>query len=261
MRHFKTSSLPAVLLTGALLGVRPVFAQTVALTAPTVTAPTASPAVSSPAATVVVTPNMDSGLSAPLTIPMPPGAKLRVEMDARSEDVLGMMKAFLKGIGETGSAPTPGQPAPPRSPMADLFANGNLADILKDVNHVHFVVYEVAPGTQGVKPATFDSNAFYENAFGTEGAHRIMFADADQYKLVMVGCPDRKGYAFAASGGGYVAVSRIDGYPNLEVLSAFMSRATAAIMDSDVVKDAIKKGANGGKFVGGEIEGKNNGNK
>ena len=39
-----------------------------------------------------------------------------------------------------------------------------------------------------------------------------------------------------------------------------MSRATAAIMNSDVVKDAIKKGANGGKFVGGEIEGKNNGN-
>ena len=216
MRHFKTSLLPAVLLTGGLLGVSPVFAQTAAVTAPTVTAPTASPAVSSPAATLVVTPNMDSGLSAPLTIP--PGAKLRVEMDARSEDVLGMMKAFLKGIGETGSAPTPGQPAPPRSPMADLFANGNLADILKDVNHVHFVVYEVAPGTQGVKPATFDSNAFYENAFGTEGAHRIMFADADQYKLVMVGCPDRKGYAFAASGGGYVAVSRIDGYPNLEVL-------------------------------------------
>ena len=282
MRHFKTSSLPAVLLTGALLGVSPVFAQTAAVTAPTVTAPTASPAVSSPAATVVVTPNMDSGLSAPLAIPMPPGSKLRVEMDARSEDVLGMMKSFLKGIRETTTALQPGQPVPPRNPVADLLVNGNLAEILKDVNHVHFVVYELAPSNSSspsifpapkkaassvllntmptevvLPPVSFDSNAYYETAFGAEGAHRIMFADADQYKLVMVGFPNRKGYAFAASGGGYVAVSRIDGYPNLEVLSAFMSRATAAIMDSDVVKDAIKKGAYGGKFVGGENVGKN----
>jgi len=282
MRHFKTSSLPAVLLTGALLGVSPVFAQTAAVTAPTVTAPTASPAVSSPAATVVVTPNMDTGLSAPLTIPMPPGSKLRVEMDARSEDVLGMMKSFLKGIGETTPASQPGQPMASRNPVADLLVNGNLAEILKDVNHVHFVVYELAPSNSSspsifpapkkaassvllntmptevvLPPVSFDSNAYYETAFGAEGAHRIMFADADQYKLVMVGFPNRKGYAFAASGGGYVAVSRIDGYPNLEVLSAFMSRATAAIMNSDVVKDAIKKGANGGKFVGGENVGKN----
>jgi len=203
-----------------------------------------------------------------------------VEMDARSEDVLGMMKSFLKGIGETTPVTqplAPGQPVPPRNPVADLLVNGNLAEILKDVNHVHFVVYELAPTTppapmgapapkKAVKPSplatmpmevvapvpTFDSNTYYENAFGAEGAHRIMFADADQYKLVMVGFPNRKGYAFAASGAGYVAVSRIDGYPNLEVLSAFMSRATAAILDSEVVKDAMKKGTSKSKFVGGE---------
>jgi hypothetical protein len=207
-------------------------------------------------------------------------------MDARSEDVLGMMKSFLKGIGEATPALQPGQPVPPRNPVADLLVNGNLADILKDVNHVHFVVYELAPSSPAsplisptpkkavnpmplvtmptevvVLPGAFDSNSYYETAFGIEGAHRIMFADAGPYKMLMVGFPDRKGYAFAASGGGYVAVSRIDGYPNLEVLSAFMSRATAAIMDSDVVKDAIKKGANGGKFVDGENVGKNLGKK
>ncbi len=272
MRYLNTSSLRVLVLTGALLGVGPVFAQTAA-----VTAPSASPAVSSPATVVVVTPVTDAGLTSPLTIPMPPGSKLRVEMDARSEDVLGMMKSFLKGIGETTPVTQPGQSPPPRNPVADLLVNGNLADILKDVNHVHFVVYELAPTIlpapmgapapkKAVKPSplatmpmevvaplpTFDSNAYYENAFGAEGAHRIMFADADQYKLVMVGFPNRKGYAFAASGAGYVAVSRIDGYPNLEVLSAFMSRATVAILDSEVVKDAMKKGTSKSKFVGGE---------
>lgn len=268
MRTLNTYSLGSLLLGGILVGISPVFAQT-----PAPPAPVAAPSVS---------PVMDTGLSSPLTIPLPAGSKLRVEMDARSEDVLGMMKSFLKGIGETTTALQPGQPVPPRNPVADLLVNGNLAEILKDVNHVHFVVYELAPSNSSLPlispapkkaassvllstmptevvlpPVSFDSNAYYETAFGAEGAHRIMFADADQYKLVMVGFPNRKGYAFAASGGGYVAVSRIDGYPNLEVLSAFMSRATAAIMDSDVVKDAIKKGANGGKFVGGENVGKN----
>ena len=79
-----------------------------------------------------------------------------------------------------------------------------------------------------------------------------MFADADQYKLVMVGFPERKGYAYAVSGAGFVGVSRIDGYPNLEVLSAFISRATAEVMKSQLVKDAMKKGMGGDKFIGGE---------
>jgi len=218
----------------------------------------------------------DVSLSPALLIPAPPGAKLRAEMDARSEDFLGVMKSFLKGIGETGertSPPVPGQPAPPPNPVADLLANGNLADILKDVNHVHFVVYELAapiaptvvtPIPKGVKPMplvtmppaivsptpAFDSNAFYESAFDAEGAHRIMFADADEFKLVMVGFPDRKGYAYAVSGAGYIAVSRTDGYPNLEVLSAFISRATADIMKSKLVKDAVTKTMNGDKLIG-----------
>lgn len=278
MRHLKTYSLGSLLLGGILVGVSPVFAQT-----PAPPAPVAVPVVIS-TTPLTVTSVLDTGLSVPLSIPMPPGSKLRVEMDARSEDVLGMMKSFLKGIGETTPVLQPGQLAPPRNPIADLLVNGNLADILKDVNHVHFVVYELAPitppapmgspnkavkpmplvtmPTEAVKlPEAFDSNAYYETAFGAEGAHRIMFADAGQYKLMMVGFPNRKGYAFAASGAGYVAVSRIDGYPNLEVLSAFMSRATAAIMDSEVVKDAIKKGTSGSKLAGGESVGKNIGKK
>ena len=202
-------------------------------------------------------------MSAPLVIPPPPGGKLRVEMDARSEDLLGMMKSFLKGIGETGQpvVVTPGRAASPPNPIADAIANGDLAAMLKDVNHVHVVVYEVAgpspmlpsvlipPGTTGLKktlaaptvppsPAVpvFDSNRFYETAFAAEGAHRILYTDADAYKLVMVGFPNQHGFAFAASGGGYVVVERSDGYPNLEVLTAFISHVTTAVANSQMGK-------------------------
>ncbi len=208
----------------------------------------------------------------PLTIPVPPGGKLRVEMDARSEDLLGLVKSFLKGIGETG-APTvvpAGTAASPPNPLAQAISNGDLAAMLKDVNHVHVVVYEIpgaaapaSPVSVQVTPATpklkksvtvtvitpaappapaapvvpaFDSNSFYETAFAAEGAHRILYTDADAYKLVMVGFPNRQGFAFAASGGGYVVVERSDGYPDLEVLTAFISRVTTTVANSQMGK-------------------------
>ncbi len=201
---------------------------------------------------------------APLVIPAPPGGKLRVEMDARSEDLLGLVKSFLKGIGETGSptAPLPGQTAASASaaaqnPIAQAIAGGDLAAMLKDVNHVHVVVYEVAgpaptppavlipSGMTGLKkmlaaappaPPAFDSNSFYETAFASEGAHRILYTDADAYKLVMVGFPNQQGFAFAASGGGYVVVERSDGYPDLEVLTAFISHVTTTVATSQMGK-------------------------
>jgi hypothetical protein len=214
---------------------------------------------------------------APLIIPAPPGGKLRVEMDARSEDLLGMIKSFLKGIGEIGS-PTvllPGQTAATtaaQNPIAQAIAGGDLAEMLKDVNHVHVVVYEIpgaalpaSPILMQVTPAhsalkkngqitvitppapaipapitpvvpAFDSNSFYETAFASEGAHRILYTDADAYKLVMVGFPDQHGFAFAASGGGYVVVERSDGYPDLEVLTAFISHVTTAVAASQMGK-------------------------
>ena len=240
------SLFAAALAAGTLLAAVPASAQQSA------TPPMTEPMMTAPAATE----------TAPLVIPPPPGGKLRVEMDARSEDLLGMMKSFLKGIGETGQpvALTSGRTASP-NPVAEAIANGDLAAMLKDVNHVHIVVYEVAgpssmppsvlipPGTTGLKkmlaaptippsPAvpTFDSNSFYESAFAAEGAHRLLYTDADEFKLVMVGFPNRQGFAFAASGGGYVFVERSDGYPDLEVLTAFISHVTTAVVNSQMGK-------------------------
>lgn len=235
--------LAAALAAGTLFAAIPASAQQAA--APMTTAP--------PVMTVPLT----MGTS-PLVIPPPPGGKLRVEMDARSEDLLGMMKSFLKGIGETGQPVylTSGRAMSPPNPVADAIANGDLAAMLKDVNHVHIAVYEVTgppqvtavPSGTGLKkslvtimlaaPAipAFDSNSFYESAFAAEGAHRLLYTDADAYKLVMVGFPNRQGFAFAASGGGYVFVERSDGYPDLEVLTAFISHVTTAVVNSQMGK-------------------------
>ena len=273
MRSYSFLVLPVAALTlGAAFLASPASAQTpMVAPAPTYT-PTPTPLYSP-----VTAPPLSQ-----LSIPVPPGGRLRVEMDARSEDILGVMKSFLKGIGETNStarAVDPARPIKP-NPIADALAGGDLADILKDVNHVHFVVYEMpgakppvfAPpmpmmtkplGKKGGKslmavPAapvalptppvpTFDSNAFYETAFSAEGAHRLLFTDADEYKLVMVGFPDRKGYAYAVSGGGYVVVSRSDGYPNMEALTAFLSRITDAALRSQTMNKMIKDGMKAGK--------------
>lgn len=258
--------LPLALTLGVFAFAHPALAQTPPMAAPV--------PVYRPAPAPMTAPPLSQ-----LTIPAPPGGRLRAEMDARSEDILGVMKSFLKGIGETNAtarAVDPARPLKP-NPIADALAGGDLADILKDVNHVHFVVYEMLGakppmftppvmtkplGKKGGKalmaappvvvvPAvptvpTFDSNAFYETAFNAEGAHRLLFTDADEYKLVMVGFPNRQGYAYAVSGGGYVVVSRSDGYPNLEALTAFLSRITDAALRSQTMNKMFKDGMKGG---------------
>ncbi len=275
-------ALPLALSLNVLSLMRPVSAQKTVPTAPAPVAPVqiAEP-VAAPAGKVLIPTQTWEDPLVVLSIPAPPGGRLRVEMDARSEDILGVMKSFLKGIGETNATARAVDPARllRPNPIADALAGGDLADILKDVNHVHFVVYEM-PGAKppmftpptpmmtkplgkkggkalmaappvvvvpAVLPApAFDSNAFYETAFDAEGAHRIVFTDANEYKLVMVGFPDRKGYAYAASGGGYVIVSRTDGYPNLEALTAFLSRITDAALRSQTMNKMIKDGMKAG---------------
>ena len=252
MRRISALLLPLALTAGALLPLTAAHAQQAEAPA---AAPAAPVSVAAPPASV-----MDL---TPLALPSPPGAKLRFEMDARSEDLLGLVKSFLKGLGETSkpgagtanAVPSAATAAPP-NPIEEALENGNLADILKDVNHFHFTVWEIppapgapaaaSPAKPGLKPAVLamDTNSFYESAFQPEGAHRILFTDADEYKLVMVGFPNQHGFAFAASdltpaAGGYIAAARADGYPNMEALTAFVSRMTAAVMKTGAGKQMM----------------------
>jgi len=196
-----------------------------------------------------------------------------------------LVKSFLKGIGEanstdrmTATAVRPAAPVTPANPIEEALENGKLADILKDVNHLHFAVWELPPPPSvptpngQVKPQTkasaptpdaappttapaLDPSSFYEGAFQAEGAHRILYTDADQYKLIMVGFPDHHGFAFAASdlpaaGSGYVAAARADGYPNMEALSAFISHMTSALLKTKTGKQMMDVTLNGDKGAG-----------
>ena len=246
-----------------------------------------------PAPAAVLVPSASHPETAALAIPSPPGARLRFEMDARSEDLLGLVKSFLKGIGETkgidaarANAAAPAGPVRPVNPIEEALENGNLADILKDVNHLHFVVWELPPPPSAPTPTTpakplpktltkpvalavpaatpsvptLDTNAFYEGAFQAEGAHRVLYTDVDEFKLVMVGFPDRHGYAFVASdlpasGGGYIAAARADGYPNMEALTAFISHVTSAVMQTKTGKQMMDATLNTVKGAGADDKG------
>ena len=52
-----------------------------------------------------------------------------MERDTRPEDLLGLVKSFLKGIGETGQPPaaTSGRVLSPPNPAAEATANGDFA--------------------------------------------------------------------------------------------------------------------------------------
>ena len=272
MRSPHTLLLPLALAAATLLPVSDAFAQQAA-----------SPLPASAAPVSVSPPPVPPPETAALAIVAPPGARLRFEMDARSEDLLGLVKSFLKGIGETkgtaaarANAAPPAGPVPPVNPIEEALENGNLADILKDVNHLHFVVWELPPPPSAPTPSTaakpltkvaasaappptpspaFDTNAFYEGAFQAEGAHRVLYTDADEFKLVMVGFPDHHGYAFVASdlpasGGGYIAAARADGYPNMEALTAFISHVTSAVMKTKTGKQMIDATLNTVKGAG-----------
>jgi len=107
---------------------------------------------------------------------------------------------------------------------------------------------------------SLDTNAFYEGAFQAEGAHRVLYTDADEFKLVMVGFPDHHGYAFVASdlpasGGGYIAAARADGYPNMEALTAFISHVTSAVMKTKTGKQMIDATLNTVKGAGADDKG------
>lgn len=243
---------------------------------PSSTAHAQQAAAPMPAAPVAATPAPLPEMAV-LAIPAPPGAKLRFEMDARSEDLLGLVKSFLKGIGDSKSTDQSkatialsSAPVTPANPIEEALENGNLADILKDVNHFHFAVWELPPPLAVPAPAKaqaaapvapmdstppLDTNSFYEGAFQSEGAHRILYTNVDEYKLVMVGFPDHHGYAFAASdlpaaGGGYVAAARADGYPNMEALTAFITHITSAVLKTKTGKDMMDATLNSVKGAG-----------
>ena len=226
--------------------ITPALAQQTAVPVATAVAPQSAPPGGVPA------PPPDTALA----IPAPPGARLRVEMDARDADILGVFKSLLQGLSEgTVGAVKALKPAD-AAKLNDEMSSANLADILKNVTHIHFELLELSgstaslpyvPGkrsltvsyairtlsTTKIAPAAPDNEVpFYETAFNNEGGHRILFTDFDEFHVLMTGFDEPHGYALVVDLPGMVAVLRSDGYPDLEKLSAL----------GPIIADAFKTG-------------------
>ena len=195
-----------------------------------------------PAAAIDVAPQPQLSI---LSVAMPPQARLRLDVDARDEDILGVVKSLLRGFkGQSlkamlsapnaASAPTPANGAASSNASVDTFqtaalqllSEADLETVLRDVKHLRIVFFEVPysrrPYRSGnasqsaSRPATQSVVSFYEQAYITrEGGHRIARMDFDDVQMLTVGFPQR-GFAmvFQAPGMGFVV--RADGYPNLE---------------------------------------------
>lgn len=185
-----------------------------------------------------------------LTITAPPNSTVQVDMDVRDDDLLGVFKSMLKGVSDGGQAAVaaqtpasasarPGSYADMGRQVAGMVSRADLGDILKDVTHIRFLVYQLTPAapavpvhkTAGAKPtpmtmppASPDLTAPYETAFAAEGGHRILYVNADPVHVVMTSFGHAHGSALVVQGPGTLAVLRVNGYPDLSKLSALATQ-------------------------------------
>lgn len=165
-----------------------------------------------------------------LSVPLVPGARLRIDLDAQDEDVLGVTKSFLRGfngsslkplvasLGANRTSPGPSIDAGNAAALA-LLSDADLRTLLENIHHLRIVAFETPRsfGSQSARVAQSQSVFnYYSQAYLTrEGGRRVLRADFDEVQMLGVGFRDR-GFAFVIQGPGFGAVVRADGYPNME---------------------------------------------
>lgn len=192
-----------------------------------------------------------------LSVPLPPNARLRLDLDAQDEDVLGVAKSLLRGFNGTnlnylinawkgsksGTNQTP--PSSPASTSADelntaaslaMVSDADLKTMLEDVHHLRVVFFETPRSYSNRNKMVATSQSvfsYYQAAYLTrEGGRQVLRADFDDVQMLGVGFPNR-GFALVLQGPGMGAVLRCDGYPNLEsvgplAMAAFLRFAPPA---------------------------------
>jgi hypothetical protein len=189
--------------------------------------------------------------SSVLSISLPSNARLRLDVDARDEDILGVVKSLLRGLnGSTLKGILP--PAQANNSDAtgkqqagtvdigkvaalQLLSDTELHTLLENVNHLRVVVFETPRTSRysGARRKPQDSSiiSYYENAYLTrEGGRRLVRADFDEVQMFTVGFPNR-GFGVVIQSPGMGIVIRSDGYPDFvgagPLLSALMVHLAA----------------------------------
>ena len=141
----------------------------------------------------------------PLPISTPEGAQVLAELDGREGDVLGALKSFLSGVAGGGRAGGGG------NPFLGVVTDEQLTALLKNVHHLHALVFATAPGG--------DLLPFYEKPFQGEGGHRVAWVGAPGGPRVLLeGFDPAPGFAAVVQMPGEAVVVRADGYPDMQVL-------------------------------------------
>jgi hypothetical protein len=219
--------------TTVLLSSTAVFAQP---TEGTTTATTSQTTITSVTQTLPAPPKI-------LSISLPPNARLRFDIDARDEDVLGVVKSLLRGfkgqslkellasfnmsnVAATGKSTTPSTALVDieKAAAIQLLSDADLGTMLRDVNHVRLVVFETPSKGYGYSvaerkqrtQAAISTISHYEAAYITrEGGRRIARGDFDDVQMLTVGF-SQGGFGMVFQAPGMGMVLRADGYPDFE---------------------------------------------
>jgi ribosomal protein L12E/L44/L45/RPP1/RPP2 len=103
-----------------------------------------------------------------LSVSMPPYARLRLDVNARDEDVLGVVKSFLRGfkgknlqdmiasMSRPGAADiqAPATNDITKSSAVKTLSEADLETVLGSINHARFVVFETANPTRAAAALT-----------------------------------------------------------------------------------------------------------
>jgi hypothetical protein len=194
-----------------------------------------------------------------LSVALPPYARLRWDMDVRDEDMLGVIKSFFRGFngqslkellnwaktsGMASDATTGSDKVATSGTARDLdklaavrlLSDADLGTMLRDINHMRVVVFEmprstprrssvtqaVPSGGTANRPALQTVVNFYEQRYlAGEGGRRMVRGDFDDVQMLTVGFPGR-GFAAVFQAPGMGIVVRADGYPNFEGIGPFV---------------------------------------
>lgn len=186
-----------------------------------------------------------------LSIALPPNARLRFDLDAQDDDVLGVVKSLMRGfngsslkemLDSPAPAPAPNGAAPTSSgelAVLRVLSDADLGTMLENVHHLRVVAFETTNNYDNPKAQIALSKSvldFYSQAYLTrEGGRRVMRADFDDVQVLGVrfGSGGFRNNVFHTAsfalvvqvpGGGMVF--RGDGYPNFESVGPLIMAAT-----------------------------------
>ena len=191
-----------------------------------------------------------------LSVPLPPYARLRLDLDTRDDDILGVVKSYFRGfngqslkallnsIGVNGTAPgsasgaaanTSGAPLLhpafdlDKAAVLQLMSDSNLETLLRDVRHLRVVVFEMPPtrpassGSKSTartgtpaKPAAQSVVAYYEEKYLTREGGRRIIRGDFDGVQMLMAGFQGRGFAVVVQSPGMGVVVRADGYPNFE---------------------------------------------